>query len=95
MEKTVKARKDHKCDICDGAIKKGELYDYQEMKVPNYDSDDMQIGIHFHKWRTHPLEQECFKCKDKPCQYTYYPAVCFQGGYQEPMYYCENCGHTK
>lgn len=45
--KTVKARKDYKCNWCGGKIKKGHVYLRQALK------DDT-----FYTWRAHPLCQE-------------------------------------
>lgn len=91
-EKIVKARKDHKCDHCDGIIQKGEKYLYMEMKNPKYADSDYdeyegeQIGVTFDKYRLHDIYPPC-----------HWPDQCKQGNHEIIHYHesdpeSENCG---
>lgn len=47
------ARKQYKCDMCNGIIKKGEIYSHYTGKAPREDKDGVQIGIEYYSSRMH------------------------------------------
>ena len=55
MDRTVKARKNHRCTYCTGPISKGETYHLFETRVPVYVNDVMatpvQDGIEYTRTR--------------------------------------------
>jgi len=51
-----KARKEHICDTCGEVIQKGEVYEYDELRVPRLDEQDVQVGIEYFKFKT------CWHC---------------------------------
>ena len=58
MEKKIKARKDHNCDVCDEeVIKKGDFYLFGSIRAAKYDGYDNQIGIDYNSWRI------CLECE--------------------------------
>jgi hypothetical protein len=57
----VKARKDYKCDQCEGDIKKDDYYEFGKGRGPAYDKDcNEQIGIHYWQYR---LCSKCVHCQ--------------------------------
>lgn len=59
MDKTVKTRKEHKCEQCNQTILKGEYATFYSVKTPKFDSNDIQIGIEYFKGYLHLPELEC------------------------------------
>ncbi len=61
-EKTVKARKKHKCDVCNKPIIKGDFYRYGKDRIPVYSGDpflENQTGIQYISWKV------CHKCDEE------------------------------
>lgn len=102
MEKILKARKEHICQLCDGKINKEEIYVLHELKGPVYeDSEDpefvgKQISVWFYKEKQHLPELHC-----------HWPEECKKGNHVKLEYhdsdpnsntcgqyfsYCEECG---
>jgi len=53
MSEIVKARKSHKCNICNGIIRKGQFYHLEKSRSARYNEDDIQIGIEYCTLKTH------------------------------------------
>ncbi|MCP4987275.1 MAG: hypothetical protein GY928_14850 [Colwellia sp.] len=53
MEEIRKARKEYKCDVCNGIIRKGNKYVNRKYKTPRYDKNENQIGIEYLNHKTH------------------------------------------
>jgi hypothetical protein len=51
--KTVKVRKDHRCDMCAGIIRKGQLCEYSSGRYPVFDENDDQCGVEYSKGYSH------------------------------------------
>lgn len=49
-EKTVKIRKDRKCDCCGKLHKNGTVMLFGEWKDAKFDKDENQIGIEYHRY---------------------------------------------
>ena len=68
--KTIKARKNHKCTICDETILKGERYEYMEGREPTFVTDGMgncfQDGIEYVKIKM------CLTCDKELSQWPHY-----------------------
>lgn len=62
MEKIVKARKIHTCNICEGNIQKGEKHIFYKYKEGLYDDEDKQISIEYKTFRHHI--RDCFHRSD-------------------------------
>lgn len=58
MENIVKARKIHKCIVCDGNIQKGEKYIFERYRQPEFDDCEVQIGVIYYECKRH--NKECF-----------------------------------
>lgn len=57
-EKIVKARKDHKCDKCNGILHKSRKYKLYKEKVPIFDNNMNQTGVEYITERYH-LNDNC------------------------------------
>ena len=56
IEETVRARKDHKCDMCEKPIKKGTIHVFGKTRGPRFENEypyDKQVGIEYVSWRFH------------------------------------------
>jgi hypothetical protein len=94
--KRVKARKDHKCEGCDEQILKGEMYDFLSFRSPNFDKNDVQIGIEYVKIRSHLAELNCHwpdECKNgNHSKVEYNESDPYSSDCGKYFVYCENCG---
>lgn len=96
-DKIIIARKDHKCDACEGVIIKGEKYQYMESRVPRMTEinewSEKQIGVDFIRMRLHI--DNCIapeECKNGNHIFEHYSGTSTPDGYIEPVTCCINCG---
>lgn len=102
MEKILKARKNHSCDLCDGIILKGEHYELIKLRGPKYqlssdpEDDGKQIGVEYNLFRHHLPELNCHwpeECKKgNHSKVEYYDGDPYSSTCGEDFVYCENCG---
>lgn len=59
MDKIVKTRQEHPCEICGFTIEAGSLAEYMEGRSAKYDLQDRQIGIEYFKLWIHKDASEC------------------------------------
>lgn len=53
MDKIVKTRKDHTCDMCNEIIPKAKKAMFYSGRSPKYDNNEKQIGIEYFKGYFH------------------------------------------
>jgi len=59
-EKLVKAKKDYACDNCGKKITKGSYHISGSTRGPEFNEDDVQVGIVYEKWRLCEDYMKCF-----------------------------------
>ena len=62
MKRKLKARKEHKCDVCEDVIKPAEYYISEEGRHNVYSKEshyEEQIGIEYYRHRT------CLRCYEE------------------------------
>lgn len=59
MDKIIKCRNPKQSDCCGRIIEKGEMYNKFTLRIPKFNSDNIQIGVEYFKM------QICIDCYNK------------------------------